>query len=104
MGQLFGRGGCLAARSAGEGPDLDQVVGEYPVPAPDRRSLCGVQAGAVPAVAVFEVADPAFAPVRHLTSRRKPRPCSTVLRAREVVAWRGIAIVGTPAAGGARSA
>src|SRR5882757_9510883 len=49
------------AGSAGQGPDLDQGVGEYPVPAPDRRSVPAVQAGAVPAVAAFEVADPAFA-------------------------------------------
>ena len=51
-----GRGG-----SAGQGADLDQVVGEYPVPAPDRCSVPAVEAGAVPAVAAFEVADPAFA-------------------------------------------
>jgi hypothetical protein len=48
-------------RSAGQGGDLGQVVGEYSVPAPDRRSVPAVQACAVPAVASFEVADPAFA-------------------------------------------
>jgi hypothetical protein len=38
------------------------VVGEHPVPAPHSCSpLPAVQAGAVPAVAAFEVADPAFA-------------------------------------------
>ena len=47
--------------SAGQGADLDQVVGEYSVPAPDRGSVPAVQAGAVPAVASFEVADPSFA-------------------------------------------
>ena len=47
--------------SGGEGADLDQVVGEYPVSAPDRGSVPAVQEGAVPAVAAFEVADPAFA-------------------------------------------
>src|SRR6185437_2681647 len=51
--------GC--GRSGGQARDLGQIVGEYPVPAPDRRSLPAVQAGAVPAVAAFEVADPAFA-------------------------------------------
>src|SRR5438876_565156 len=43
---------------AGQCPDLDQVVGEYPVPAPDGGSLPAVQVGAVPAVAAFKVADP----------------------------------------------
>ena len=36
------------AGSAGQGSDLDQVVGEYSVPAPDRRSMSAVQPGAVP--------------------------------------------------------
>ena len=49
----LGGAGVWRAGSAGEGPDLDQVVGEYPVPAPDCRSRSAVQAGAVPAVAVF---------------------------------------------------
>src|SRR5580704_15880991 len=43
------------------GCDLDQVVGEDAVPAPDRGSVPAVQAGSVPAVASFEVADPPFA-------------------------------------------
>jgi hypothetical protein len=46
---------------AGQGADLDQVVGEYPVSAPDRGSVPAVEEGAVPAVAALEVADPAFA-------------------------------------------
>jgi hypothetical protein len=50
-----GGAGVRRAGSAGEDPDLDQVVGEYPVSAPDRRSRSAVQADAVPAVAVFEV-------------------------------------------------
>lgn len=45
-----GGAGVRRAGSAGEDPDLDQVVGEYPVSAPDRRSRSAVQAGAVPAV------------------------------------------------------
>ena len=57
----MGGAGVWRAGSAGEGSDLDQVVGEYPVPAPDRGSVPAVQEGAVPAVAAFEVADPAFA-------------------------------------------
>jgi hypothetical protein len=47
--------------SSCQGCDLDQVVGEDAVPAPDRGSVPAVQAGAVPAVASFEVADPSFA-------------------------------------------
>jgi hypothetical protein len=46
--------------SAGQGADLDQVVGEGPAPAPDRGPLSGVQVGAIPAVASFEVADPSL--------------------------------------------
>ncbi len=47
-GALPGLGrGCLA----GQGCDLDEVVGEDSVPAPDRSSVPAVQAGAVPAVA-----------------------------------------------------
>ena len=48
--------------SAGQGGDLGQVVGEDPVPAPDRCPVPAVQAGAIPAVTAFEVADPAFTP------------------------------------------
>jgi len=40
-------------RSGSEGADLDQVVGEDPVSAPDRGSVPAVQEGAVPAVAAF---------------------------------------------------
>jgi hypothetical protein len=57
-------GGVLGSgrgSSAGEGADLDQVVAEYPVPVPDGSSIAAVQPGAVPAVSVLEVADPAFA-------------------------------------------
>jgi hypothetical protein len=81
-------GGVLGSgrgSSAGEGADLDQVVAEYPVPVPDGSSIAAVQPGAVPAVSVLEVADPAFAAGRHLTSVRKPRACSTARRAAE--AW-----------------
>jgi len=48
-----GTGGILGSglgRSAGKGADLDQVVAEYPVPAPDGSSVAAVQPGAVPAV------------------------------------------------------
>jgi len=52
--------GLVFGPSAGQGPDLDQVVGEDAVPAPDRGSLAAIQPGAVPSVAAFEVADPPF--------------------------------------------
>lgn len=65
------RGAFGWAASAGQGSDLDQVAGEYPVPAPDRRSVSAVQPSAVPAVTAFETsADPAFAsglPIDQLT-------------------------------------
>src|ERR1035441_5091983 len=47
---------------SGQGADLDQVVGEYPVPAPDGSPVPAVKEGPVPAVAALEIADPAFAP------------------------------------------
>jgi len=50
-----------AGGSAGEGGDLDQVVAEDRVSAPDGGSLAAVEQCAVPAVSAFEVADPAFA-------------------------------------------
>src|SRR5215813_13700326 len=46
---------------SGQGADLEQVVGEDPVAAPDGGAGPGVQAGAVPAVAALEVADASFA-------------------------------------------
>ena len=57
----YGGSGQRAGRSGGERADLDQVVGQDPVPGPDPGSFGAVQAGAVPAVAAFEGADPAFA-------------------------------------------
>jgi hypothetical protein len=45
----------------GQGADLDEVVGEDAVSAPDPGSGQGGQFGAVPAVAAFEVVDPSFA-------------------------------------------
>src|SRR5579862_6651268 len=53
--------GSGQGRSAGKGADLDQVVAECAVPAPDGGSLAAVQPGPVPAVSPLEVADPAFA-------------------------------------------
>jgi hypothetical protein len=44
------------------GADLDQVVGEDAVSGPDPYTLGAVDAGAVPAVAAFEVANAAFGP------------------------------------------
>ena len=49
------------AGSGGQAADLDEVVGEYAVPAPDRGSVAAVEAGAVLAVAAFEAADASFA-------------------------------------------
>jgi len=49
------------AVSAGQDADLDQVVGQDPVPGPGPGSFGAVQAGAVPSVLAFECADPAFA-------------------------------------------
>jgi hypothetical protein len=47
--------------SAGQGADLDQVVGQDPVSGPGPGSFGAVQAGAVPPVLALESADPAFA-------------------------------------------
>jgi hypothetical protein len=47
--------------SAGQGADLDQVVGEDSVSGPDPGSFGGVDHGAVPSIAAFEGADPSFA-------------------------------------------
>ncbi len=46
---------------SGEGSDLDQVVGEYSVAAPGSGAGDRGEFGAVPAVAAFDVVDPAFA-------------------------------------------
>ena len=50
----------LSSLLAGQGADLDQVVGEDPVPAPDGGTFFTVQVGAVPPVGVLEIADPAL--------------------------------------------
>src|SRR5690242_16788616 len=50
---------CRAGRC--QGGDFGEIVGEDAVAAPDPRTAQAVEAGAVPAVAVFEVADAAFA-------------------------------------------
>src|SRR3954452_23426457 len=49
-------------RSGCQDADLDQVVGQDAVSGPDPGSFGGVDAGAVPSVATFEGADPAFDP------------------------------------------
>ena len=48
-------------RLGSEGADLDQVVGQNAVSGPDPGAFGAVDAGAVPAVAGFEVTDPSFA-------------------------------------------
>src|SRR5215472_11457361 len=47
--------------SAGQGADLDQVVGQDSVSGPGPGAFGAVQAGAVPPVLALESADPAFA-------------------------------------------
>jgi hypothetical protein len=56
-----GRQGAPGGWSAGQGADLDEVVCEDSVSGPDPGSFGGVDHGAVPSVAAFEVADAAFA-------------------------------------------
>src|ERR1700739_3776704 len=46
---------------AGQGRDLDQVVGQDPVSGPCPGTFSTIQAGAVPAVATFEGAECRFA-------------------------------------------
>ena len=63
--RAVGCSGGLAVRSAGrvscgEGPDLDEVVGEDAVSAPGSGSADAGEFGAVPAVASFDVVDPSF--------------------------------------------
>lgn len=48
-------------RSCGQGTDLGQVVGGHTVSGPDPGALGAVDAGAVPAVSAFEVANSSFA-------------------------------------------
>src|SRR3954464_3053700 len=48
-------------RSAGQGGDLDQVVGQDGLSCPDAGPIEAVEAAAVPAVAAFEAADAALA-------------------------------------------
>ena len=46
--------------SCGQGADLDEVVGEDALSAPGSGAVDAGEFGAVPAVASFEVVDPAF--------------------------------------------
>jgi hypothetical protein len=53
-------------------PALDQVVGEYAVFGSDSRTVDASEFGAAPAVAAFDLVDPAFgtdAPLNHLAER-----------------------------------
>src|SRR3954451_25372493 len=71
---LAGLEGCWVwDRSAGQGGDLDEVVGEDGLSGPDPGPVEAVEAGAVPAVAAVEVADPALtagAPLHDLAEGR----------------------------------
>jgi hypothetical protein len=63
--QLWVAAGCAAGAavvwfSCGEGADLDEVVGEDAVSAPDSGAVDAGEFGAVPAEAAFEVVDPPF--------------------------------------------
>ena len=53
--------GRPGVRSAGQGADLDQVVGQDSVSDPDPCAFGGVDPAAVPSIAAFQAADPAFA-------------------------------------------
>src|SRR3954470_15953009 len=67
------RGPGAVIRSAGEGADLDEVVGQDCLSGPDACSVEAVEAAAVPAVAAFEAADAALAagaPLDRLAERR----------------------------------
>ena len=60
--------------SGGQGGDLDQVVGQDPLSGPGPGSFQRVQARAVPSVAAFEGADPAFAAGSPLHGSPERRP------------------------------
>ena len=81
--------------SAGEGADLDQVVSEDAVSAPDSGFVSAVQADAVPAVASFEVADPSFAVGAPFDQAAEAAAVLDRLAGAEAVAWRGMATVRT---------
>jgi hypothetical protein len=91
---LNGRVGAAVAGVATMLPRraLDQVVGEYAVFGSDSRTVDAREFGAVPAVAAFDVVDPAFgtdAPINRLADarssargvRRKRDPRTRGLRA-----------------------
>jgi hypothetical protein len=59
-GCVVAAGEVAVAGSAGEGGDLDQVVGQDAVSAPGPGAGDAGEFGAVPSVAAFHVVDPAF--------------------------------------------
>jgi hypothetical protein len=73
---------------ADQGAELDEVVGEDAMAAPDGCSVLAVESGAVPAVGVLEVADPAFGSSALSDRVRKARSCSAVLWAGVLLPWR----------------
>ena len=72
---------------------LDEVVCEYAVPAPGSGSVDAGEFGAVPAVASFEVADPAFGSGSPFDLGAEGPPCSNSRRAAPGLPLRGIATV-----------
>ena len=69
-GLILGFGGRLG----GQGGDLDQVVGEDPVPGPDPGPVKVIEAAAIPPVLPFQSADAGFAagaPL-HRSAERRP--------------------------------
>jgi len=67
------------AGSGSWGTDLDQVVGEDPVPAPDRGSVPAVRPGAISAVTSLKIADPVLRAVAPLDE-----PVEAAARTRQV--------------------
>src|SRR4029450_10236073 len=60
LGWWIGNACCPVVPGLEQPGELDQVVGEYAVAAPDASAVDAVHAGAVPAEAVLEAADPPF--------------------------------------------
>ena len=74
----------------GQGADLDEVVGEYSVAAPDSRPGEGFTQ-CVPSVAAFEVVYTVITLVRHLILARRAFRCSNSRRVALGLLARGIA-------------
>src|SRR5215212_9521740 len=60
--------------SAGQDPDLDQLVGQDRLPGPEACPVQAIESGAVPAVTPLEAADPTFAAGAPLNRLAEGRP------------------------------